>query len=268
MLCSHPGSTIGFLWVITRQHLKVLIKDNQGSAAGAEAAWTGHGGLGGSPSFISPWDLGNHRCCCLILRLCGSQGKAAASDLGTPGNGAGEGATGTKHHGPSWGPSLCCGVGNTGPWGPCLASSPVSFLLPGLGGCCCADFLLPGPRIRRPSGSGQLQPLPQQLLPVSTRCGMWHGHGARQHRPAEPPALPEPFCPFHHQFGCGAGTGAWRCCRRVLLRDVSLLSAFQGRARHQRGELPHQLPLGLRHLHRAGLHGRDEGRGGGGRSQR
>lgn len=124
MLCSRPGSTIGFLWVITRQHLKVLIKDNQGCAAGAEAAWTGHGGLGGSPSFISPWDLGNRWCCCLILWLCGSQGKAAASDLGTPRDGAGEGATGTRE---AWqhGPILALWGGcNMGSWGPCLASSP------------------------------------------------------------------------------------------------------------------------------------------------
>lgn len=33
------------------------------------------------------------------------------------------------------------------------------------------------------------------------------------------------------------------------------ISAFQGRDRHQRGELPDQLPLGLCHFHSAGLHG-------------
>lgn len=63
-----PRLTIGFLWVITRQHLRILIKGNQGCTAGAKL---GHGDFGAPLDFIPTpgMSMSKHRCRCLILLL-------------------------------------------------------------------------------------------------------------------------------------------------------------------------------------------------------
>lgn len=85
-----------------------------------------------------------------------------------------------------------------------------------------SDLLLPGSGLRRASRLRQLQPVSQQLLQVGLK---------------DQDVL---FCQF-------------------ILEAQTILTfcSCQGRVGHQLGELSDQLPVGLRHLHSAGIHGRN-----------